>query len=104
MEKFAEYRDGNEMHIIYRYPNGKFYNHYSVNNAEFDGNTAFGISIAGGYRNLTEAEKMMAQHRPQARKIDSEPSREEIISFIMEHEQVWEDFKNRFPYYKMYFV
>lgn len=101
MEKFAEYRDGNEKHIIYRYPNGKFYNHYRVFNHNGE---ETGECIAGGYRNLTEAEKMMAQHRPQARKIDSEPSREEIISFIMEHEQVWEDFKNRFPYYKMYFI
>lgn len=102
MEKFAEYRDGNEKHVIYRYPNGKFYNHYSVFNTEFDGDTAFGISIAGGFETLIEAENMMAKHRPMARKIDLEPSKEEIIGWIMEHEQAWEDFKNYFPYYRTY--
>ena len=63
MEKCVEYRDGDDRHIIYRYPGGCYYNHYSV----FDHNgEEIADCFAGGYETLTEARRMMAKHRPQA--------------------------------------
>ena len=69
MEKYAEYRDGENKHIIYYYPNGKFYNHYSV--SVINGEEC-GSSIAGGYSSIAEAQKMMHKHRPQAQRIGTE--------------------------------
>lgn len=64
MEKFAEYRDGQTKMAIYRYGNGKFYNHYDAENP--------GGVIAGGYATLEEAEHYLTLHRPHARKISQD--------------------------------
>lgn len=50
-------RRGNVHHEIHQYPNGKFYNHYTVEEGA-------GASIAGPYTSLEKAQAMLMKHRP----------------------------------------
>lgn len=59
----ARFKHKDEDIVIKQYPNGLYYNHYSYNKERDTGNC-----IAGGYDSLAEAERMVYQHRPLAKK------------------------------------
>ena len=64
VETIVRYRSGDELIVISRYPNGKYYNRYGYDEAHNFANTT-----AGGFDTFEEAEKMLYSHRPQAEKI-----------------------------------
>ncbi|WP_366946654.1 LPD25 domain-containing protein, partial [uncultured Oscillibacter sp.] len=64
VEKVASYQTDDERIVIFRYPNGKYYNHYG-----YDEQRGFGNTTAGGFDTFEEAEKTLYSHRPKAEKI-----------------------------------
>lgn len=98
-KKFAEYTapDGTKR-LVYQKHDGKFY----IYNDE--GITPAGFCFGGGYGTLIEAEKMLTRLCPKARKIDLEPSKDEIIGWLAENltNKQRENFLEAFPYYRTY--
>ncbi len=64
VEKVANYQADDERIVIFRYPNGKYYNHYG-----YDEQRGFGNTTAGGFDTFEEAEKTLYSHRPKAEKV-----------------------------------
>ena len=64
VEKVASYQADDERIVIFKYPNGKYYNHYG-----YDEQRGFGNTTAGGFDTFEEAEKTLYSHRPKAEKI-----------------------------------
>ncbi len=64
VEKAAEYLFDQERIVIFQYPNGQFYNHYS-----YDEQRGFCHTTAGGFDTFEEAEKALYSHRPKAEKV-----------------------------------
>ena len=64
VEKVASYQADDEHIVIFRYPNGKYYNHYG-----YDEQHGIGSTTAGGFDTFEEAEKALYSHRPKAEKI-----------------------------------
>ena len=64
VEKIASYQADDERIVIFRYPNGKYYNHYG-----YDEQRDIGSATAGGFDTFEEAEKTVYSHRPKAEKV-----------------------------------
>ena len=64
VEQIASYQADDERIIIFRYPNGKFYNHYG-----YDEQRGISSATAGGFGTFEEAEKTVYSHRPTAEKV-----------------------------------
>lgn len=63
-EKVAEYLSDRERIAIFRYPNGKFYNHYGYNEQIEVPN-----AVAGGFDTFEVAQATVYAHRPKAEKV-----------------------------------
>lgn len=63
-EKVAEYLSDQERIAVFRYPNGKFYNHYGYHEQ-----IEVPSTVAGGFDTFEEAQATVYAHRPKAEKV-----------------------------------
>lgn len=64
VENVAEYQSDQKRIVIFRYPNGKFYNRYGYNEQ-----SDFADTTVGSFDTFEEAEKTLYFHRPKAEKV-----------------------------------